>query len=451
MKKVWVHRAKALFLIAAVFLVLAWLGAGTVCAETKGLFIGTASYTQPGCNPLPDTRFDANDMYNSMIGNGIVRKNNADMLTGRNTKNRILGAIRNQARNLGPNDTLIIYNSSHGSSAGTLCASDADITPAEMRAAIESGGVGNVVIINDSCHSEKFQVNVPGRNIAHINAAEADNVAFSSTGNTTGMGHKNGVLTRQILEGLKNNRADINGDGKITTKEIAAFARVGSKYDESKVTRHDYDNTQQTQGPNHKGDGVTLVTGKEKKPDQGDDDQSLMPLVPQVVGKKKDVALAMLAKDKLTGTVLDYAGDKVKNTTGSDWVGHVISCVPKAGTRIAKGTSVNLYVPKKEDLVKVPLVLGLKASDAAKAIMAVGLTYKFKRAGRVGSNISHQEPVAGTKLVKGSTVYIEIGDPGQGQRAFCYWEHKKRGGRDDHGTKVNPYFSGVKAGKLYDP
>ena len=75
----------------------------------------------------------------------MVAEDNATLLVRGNTKADILRAVEEAGRNMGPDDTLYVTNSSHGASNAMLCASDADITPAEMSAALAKSGCGKIV------------------------------------------------------------------------------------------------------------------------------------------------------------------------------------------------------------------------------------------------------------------------------------------------------------------
>jgi beta-lactam-binding protein with PASTA domain len=373
--------------------------AAITSAENKGLFIGTAKYTLPGASSLPDTRFDANDMQNTMIREGMVSPDNARLLTGRNKKAAVLAAIRQQAQGMGADDTLYVYNSSHGSSNGTFLASDAAISPAELSAALTGTGADKIVFINDSCFSGKFELAIPGKQVAQLNAAGNDKVAWSSTTALDDMGHVNGVLTKYLVDGLRDGAADTNGDGEVTVGELGAWASHGAKNSENDYADlHDYDNNVTTQGPNASGDDFTLNREKPDEKFKG------MRLVPHLVGQNLKAALANLKKDDLTGTQSAYIIPN-KDWMLGEWAGKVYESTPRPGTRVMPYSSVALKVVDSK-AAAMPNLIGKTVAEAKAALAAVGFKAWVLNPGQVADHIGYQYPSARKMLVAGSWVEL---------------------------------------------
>ena len=396
---------KRLIITILLLALLPALFATQAFAANRGIFIGTSIYTD-GSRPLPDTRYDANDMHNAMVRRGAVRREDASLMTGNNTKNELLANIQRQGQNMGPNDTLYIFNASHGDN-GIMCASDGNITPQEMAAAIQPSGAGNVVIMNDSCDSESFQVSVPGKNIAHINAARTGRISYSSGLYTQGMGHINGAMTRNLIEGLENDQADINGDGRISSRELAAWANAGTRLEEPERTLHSYGNTRRTQGPNHQGQDVEVVTEDHESQDV---EEELLYMAPRVIGKTEDEAIWMLEKDHFSVNIEDYTRDMVKKRLSARSIGKVMRCSPRRGTRLPKGAPVTIWIPREKDFVVVPNVLEMNGGQAINALTRAGL--RSELIGGPGAAVVYQSPTAGNKYLKNSIVKLKRGNVG---------------------------------------
>lgn len=369
-------------------------------AANRGVFIGTSEYG--GYNSLPDTEFDASDMRNTFVREGVVTKDNAALLTGYNTKERILRTITDQARGLGPGDILYIHNASHGSRGG-MCASDANITPDELSAVLNTSFVGAVVLMNDSCHSESFHLNLPWKQVVQINAAGTDNVAYSSTAPIEGMGHVNGVLTKFIIDGISDGTADINRDGRLTTKELIAWVRTNSRNERNYPSQHNYDNNITGQNVNGFGQEFEI---RRSDPDKSFKDKRL---IPNVVGLELAEALDRLKKDDLKGT------ESQVEILSPDWVdgqlaGKVKRQYPYERVKVDPGSEVKVdYYATK--VVTVPNMIGMSLEDAEKNLAKSGLKMS-KSFSREGRNVSGQVPIPGKIVVEGSCVTVSEGTPG---------------------------------------
>jgi len=394
------------------------LFAPSVLAANRGVFIGTGYFTPraPGATApgtLPDTRFDANDMHNTMIREGVVTEDNATLLIGQNRKGQLLQAVRDAGRNMGPDDTLFIYNSSHGNKAGEFTARDANISGAELSAAIAGSGAGNVVFINDSCFSERCQLNLPGKNVAQIYAAGDKQVAWSSTTPLEETGHVNGAMTKYVIEGLTDGAADINGDGKVTTAELNAWVRVGVRRTERDVPNlHDYDNNVSGQNPGATGNAVTVSTGERNEDFRG------QRLVPAVTRLTQAEALARLEADDLEGAATAHVIEDGSYLNGW-WAGRVVEQFPPRGMRVDPGASVTIKVASKETAL-VPEVIEKKVAEARAAIEGAGLKCRVGAGGAAHDYIGFASPNVRTRVVQGSTITISRIAPGQVWVPYIY-------------------------------
>jgi beta-lactam-binding protein with PASTA domain len=112
---------------------------------------------------------------------------------------------------------------------------------------------------------------------------------------------------------------------------------------------------------------------------------------------------------------LENAGFVVSEELKEDTAdaGHVITQSPAGGTSAVKGSTVTLIVssgPPAPVKVKVPSVKGLKLSAAKSKLETAGLKYKHVLGAGDGMTdvgfAYKQSPVAGTSVVKGTTVTV---------------------------------------------
>ncbi|HVF20127.1 MAG TPA: Stk1 family PASTA domain-containing Ser/Thr kinase [Mycobacteriales bacterium] len=133
---------------------------------------------------------------------------------------------------------------------------------------------------------------------------------------------------------------------------------------------------------------VTLVVSKGPEP----------VAVPSVEGQQRREA-----EDALTA-----AGLVVKVTLVFDDqfpAGIVMEQTPKGGTTAARGDTVTLTVSKGPELVVVPDVQGKERDDAERILEAAGLRARFfEFPGRGGKRVYDQDPNAGDRVRRGTTV-----------------------------------------------
>ena len=89
-------------------------------------------------------------------------------------------------------------------------------------------------------------------------------------------------------------------------------------------------------------------------------------------------------------------------------VGQVVSTSPPAGSKVDKGSTVVANVSKGPDVVTMPDVTGKNVDEATKAIEAAGLSVA-NVFGPPNKRVILTVPGAGTKVKRGSTVNLYTG------------------------------------------
>ncbi len=370
-------------------------------AANRALFIGTAKYKDGRSTPLPTTRFDANDMRDTMIQQGMVKPGNTGLLIGRNTKQEILDALRKRTTGMGESDILYVYNSSHGTEDGEIQAYDEDIVPPDMADIIAKSGCKKVVFINDSCHSEAFQLEFDkgsGIVVSHINAASKENVSWSTSTPLKGMGHGTSAMTKWMIEGLTDGAADINGNGSITMKELTGWVSSAVKaFENNDVSLVSYNNPPSLQNVNCSGSNRVISAAQPGKPFIS------QRLVPKLVGLDREEALARLAADKLKPIVEPFTIPE-KDWLRAAWAGKVCKQVPPRGQRTQVGSEVAIEVVSAEVRI-VPNVYGKKPSKAYEAIKNKDLVPEHVSPTNVPNpTVDYVNPIPRTAVVEKSTV-----------------------------------------------
>ncbi|ACU94057.1 serine/threonine protein kinase [Cryptobacterium curtum DSM 15641] len=129
-------------------------------------------------------------------------------------------------------------------------------------------------------------------------------------------------------------------------------------------------------------------------------------MVPDVTGQTAQQAEATLKSAGYTiGTTTEVYDDSTDE-------GRVVSTDPPAGTTVEKGSAINLNISKGKGQVEVPDLNGMNADQAKQALTKAGLTASQGTA--VASDevakdkVATQDPAAGTKVEKGSTVTFSL-------------------------------------------
>ncbi|MBO0691451.1 MAG: Stk1 family PASTA domain-containing Ser/Thr kinase [Acidimicrobiaceae bacterium] len=129
-------------------------------------------------------------------------------------------------------------------------------------------------------------------------------------------------------------------------------------------------------------------------------------VIPSLVGKSPTEAGNTLGDLGLTSLQLTEASDTVPT-------GQVTRTSPPAGTVVAAGTTVTVYVSTGPAQVRVPSVVGNTQAQAQNALSNAGLTPQFttQPVGDPTQNglVQSQNPAGGNQANQGSTVQVVIG------------------------------------------
>ncbi len=125
--------------------------------------------------------------------------------------------------------------------------------------------------------------------------------------------------------------------------------------------------------------------------------------VPNVVPLAEGLAVAKIEDAGLVAHVTRRPSDTVK-------AGLVMDQSPVAGFRAAKNSTVEITVSNGKPKVEVPDVMGKDATDAESALRDAGLVPKIfsVHSGKPPNTVTGQEPSAGTVVVQGSRVRINV-------------------------------------------
>jgi beta-lactam-binding protein with PASTA domain/predicted Ser/Thr protein kinase len=125
--------------------------------------------------------------------------------------------------------------------------------------------------------------------------------------------------------------------------------------------------------------------------------------VPNVTGIRESLAVQKLHNAKLVAHVTRETSDTVEK-------GVVISQSPNAGFKAAKNSAVDLHVSKGLPQVAVPDVIGKSRDDAVGTLTNAGLKPKVFQihTSKPPDTVTATDPPAGTKVVKGSRVRVNV-------------------------------------------
>jgi len=125
--------------------------------------------------------------------------------------------------------------------------------------------------------------------------------------------------------------------------------------------------------------------------------------IPNVVPLRESLAVQKIQGAHLTPNVIRETSETVQK-------GIVISQSPNAGVRVAKNTNVDIHVSKGPPQVEVPDVVGKTSTDAVSTLTAAGLKASVHQvhSGRPAGTVTAQDPPAGTTILKGKRVRINI-------------------------------------------
>jgi serine/threonine-protein kinase len=124
--------------------------------------------------------------------------------------------------------------------------------------------------------------------------------------------------------------------------------------------------------------------------------------VPDVIGKSSTDAVALLANANLNAKVVKLASDKPVDT--------VLGQDPRAGDRVAEGTTVRINVSSGPRLVGVPSVVGEPYDQAASELQGAGFGVARKNvdASDPAGTVVSQSPSANASVTKGSVITLSV-------------------------------------------
>jgi beta-lactam-binding protein with PASTA domain/tRNA A-37 threonylcarbamoyl transferase component Bud32 len=134
--------------------------------------------------------------------------------------------------------------------------------------------------------------------------------------------------------------------------------------------------------------------------------------IPDVTGQSLDDAQSRLAEAGFDFRVSQEASDTVDQ-------GKVTRTNPTAGTELAKGSSVTLFVSTGKGMVAVPDVSGLDAIDASNQLGSKGLNARTVNEASdsvAQGKVIRTDPAAGSQVAKGSTVQLVVSSGKQSVR-----------------------------------
>ncbi|GAA3163294.1 Stk1 family PASTA domain-containing Ser/Thr kinase [Planomonospora alba] len=139
-----------------------------------------------------------------------------------------------------------------------------------------------------------------------------------------------------------------------------------------------------------KGTEVTLVVSKGVEKVE----------VPDVVGKTVEEATQLLEEQGLEASVVTKASSRPQ--------GVVLESDPAAGKKVAKGSSVRIYIPK--EAVELPGVVNLTVKDATAMLKEAGFKVKVveQPSDLPEGTVLSQAPEAGARLQPGTTITLIV-------------------------------------------
>jgi serine/threonine-protein kinase len=125
--------------------------------------------------------------------------------------------------------------------------------------------------------------------------------------------------------------------------------------------------------------------------------------VPDVVLLQRDLATMKIEEAGLTAKVQNEPSETVPK-------GQVAEQNPGGGSKVGKGSTVTLMVSSGLPQVQVPNVVGQDVNAAVASLAGLGLNPKITRiySGEQPDTVTAQQPHAGDRVVKGTTVHINV-------------------------------------------
>jgi serine/threonine-protein kinase len=151
----------------------------------------------------------------------------------------------------------------------------------------------------------------------------------------------------------------------------------------------------------------SVTAGTEVRPDTKVDlvvSQGPAPVaIPDVRGRSYEEAAAALSGVGLTPTKREEFNNEFE-------AGRVVGTEPAIGTEVPPNSDVVVIVSRGPDLVRVPRVLGLSFDEASQVLIDAGFEVDLDGRYRPGQNVSSQDPAPGSRIPRGSSVSIRLGN-----------------------------------------
>jgi hypothetical protein len=259
----------ALFL----FLLLCALGCSVIPngsgTDFHALIIGIDDYINSGVSDLHWCEADATSLHAALLGGGWSGTEITTLLGSAATKNNILSDLGSMLSAADENDFVLLYFSGHGTAVTDLDGDEEDfydeaivpvdavpgntatlITDDELGALFRVCRTQKGAVVIDSCYSggvinksflpalctPRF-IEFPGVRGAGVSGdldvltfpvmtAASQNELSYEDDSLGSLGLRHGVFTYFLLEGLSGRRADRNGDGFITVREMFQYAET---------------------------------------------------------------------------------------------------------------------------------------------------------------------------------------------------------------------------------
>ncbi len=178
--------------------------AAAVAGERFALVVGVGTYAMKGITPIPNAGDDAKAIVNFLGTKNFKRENLTFLLEDQATKQNVSKAMRELEARVGPNDSVVLYFSTHGAPPNELgnmsiVMHDTNVDPKrkfvdykttlqddDLKRFIEAVSPARVVVILDVCYSGAAFVKVPG-----VLASTSKDLFVEESNFATGVSQKN--------------------------------------------------------------------------------------------------------------------------------------------------------------------------------------------------------------------------------------------------------------------
>jgi hypothetical protein len=195
------------------------------------LLVGVSDYGGRTSN-LPNTDADAQELYNSLRGAGLLHPASIVLTNEEATTAGVRAAFARIAAAAGPNDTFMFFFSGHGDQvdvpvsaaeldarAETIELRDAAMTDAALTPLFHSVRARTSLVVIDACYAGGFRHLVDRPNVMGLFSSEEDLTSLVASRFKAG-----GFLSYFLREGMIG-AADDDGDRIVTAGEISTYLR----------------------------------------------------------------------------------------------------------------------------------------------------------------------------------------------------------------------------------